>query len=348
MTTRQCPDTEGHRRRRSDFSPPPAQAAHPCGTNAGDDAGTELPGATRRSRAHRKSLSTFAAARSTGTKRMAESACRQGTPMGSSAVMLTRTELLALHDQQVRGTIASRLPGSWRPSWDGPVLQVATPARGFAFAQDLDGLTVEELDALIGRVRNRSAARGQAVEWKTYGHDRRDLPARLQLAGFAPEDEETVVIGLAADLIASGEAPDGITVRATTDLTDLRRIAAMESEVWGADWSWLADDLHDRICSAAENIVVLVAEAAGEVVSAAWLVILPGTQFAALWGGSTLRQWRGKGIYRTLVARRAQIATDRGITYLLVDASTDSRPILQRLGLHPVTTTTPWVWSPTT
>lgn len=40
-------------------------------------------------------------------------------------------------------------------------------------------------------------------------------------------------------------------------------------------------------------------------VSAAWLVIIPGTEFAALWGGSTLAEWRRKGIYRALVARRA-------------------------------------------
>ncbi|MEE6261606.1 GNAT family N-acetyltransferase [Plantactinospora sonchi] len=262
--------------------------------------------------------------------------------------MTTQDELLLLHDQQVRGTIAARLPKTWKPSWDGPVLQVVTPARGFAFAQDLDGLSVEELDALIGRVRDRSAACGQAVEWKTYGHDRQDLTERLRLAGFAPEAEETVVVGLATNLTAAGEVPDGITVRPTTDSADLRRIAAMESEVWGVDWSWLADDLRDRISSAPENIVVLVAEAAGEVVSAAWLVILPGTDFAALWGGSTLAQWRRKGIYRALVARRAQLATERGVTYLLVDASKDSSPVLQRLGLQVVTTTTPWVWSPTT
>ncbi|WP_307846935.1 GNAT family N-acetyltransferase [Micromonospora sp. D93] len=247
----------------------------------------------------------------------------------------------------MRGTIASRLPNNWKPSWDGPVLQIATPARGCAFAQDLDGLSIE-LDALIGRVRDRSAARGQAVEWKTYGHDRRDLTERLRLAGFVPEDEETVVIGLATNLTAASEAPDGIAIRATTDLADLGRIAAMESEVWGVDWSWLAGDLRDRIESAPENIVVLVAEAADEVVSAAWLVIIPGTEFAALWGGSTLLQWRRKGIYRALVARRAQLAADRGIKYLMVDASKDSSPILQRLGLHPISTTTPWVWSPTT
>ncbi|MDI6097334.1 GNAT family N-acetyltransferase [Actinoplanes sp. NEAU-A12] len=262
--------------------------------------------------------------------------------------MTTYSELLALHDQQVRGSIASRLPDNWKPSWDGPVLQITTPARGLAFAQDLDGLSVEELDSLIERARDRSAAHGQAIEWKTYGHDRQDLPERLRLAGFAPEDQETIVIGQATDLTGAGEVPDGITIRATTDLSDLRRIAAMESEVWGVDWSWLADDLLDRIRSAPDNIVVLVAEAEGEVVSAAWLAAFPGTEFAALWGGSTLAPWRRKGIYRALVARRAQIASEWGVKYLMVDASPDSSPILQRLGLHPVSTTTPWVWSPAT
>jgi hypothetical protein len=100
--------------------------------------------------------------------------------------MTTQSTLLALHDAQVRGSIADRLPKSWRPSWDGPVLQIATPGRGLAFAQDLDGLSGAELDALIGRVRDRAALLGQAVEWKTYGHDRRDLTERLRLAGFAP------------------------------------------------------------------------------------------------------------------------------------------------------------------
>ncbi|MEU5931700.1 hypothetical protein [Micromonospora sp. H61] len=57
--------------------------------------------------------------------------------------MTTRSELRALHDQRVRGTIASRLPNNWKPSWDGPVLQIATRARGFAFVQDLDGLSVD-------------------------------------------------------------------------------------------------------------------------------------------------------------------------------------------------------------
>jgi GNAT superfamily N-acetyltransferase len=89
-----------------------------------------------------------------------------------------------------------------------------------------------------------------------------------------------------------------------------------------------------------------VAEAGDELVAAAWIVFRPGTEFAGLLGGSTREAWRGRGIYRALVARRAALARARGVRYLQVDASDDSRPILERLGFAGVTETTPYVWAP--
>ena len=120
----------------------------------------------------------------------------------------------------------------------------------------------------------------------------------------------------------------------------------MKSAVWGADYGWVAEDLDGRLASDPENLVVFMAEAAGVVVSAAWLEINPGTDFAGLWGGSTLQAWRGRGIYKALVAARARVAAARGVKYLQVDASADSEPILQRLGFRAITTTRPFVWTP--
>jgi GNAT superfamily N-acetyltransferase len=73
---------------------------------------------------------------------------------------------------------------------------------------------------------------------------------------------------------------------------------------------------------------------------------VPGTRFAGLWGGGTVEAHRGRGIYRALVAQRARAAVDRGYRYLQVDASSQSRPILERLGFHPLSTTTPYVYVP--
>ena len=67
-----------------------------------------------------------------------------------------------------------------------------------------------------------------------------------------------------------------------------------------------------------------------------------GTDFASLWGGGTLPEWRGRGIFRALVARRAALAAARGYRCLQVDALPTSEPILARLGFVRLATTTPY------
>ncbi|KDN84041.1 GNAT family N-acetyltransferase [Kitasatospora cheerisanensis] len=261
------------------------------------------------------------------------------------------TALLAAYDEHMRGLGAAR-DGETQQS-DGPLLRKHGGFRGFITSPTADlGLRGAELDELITRQRDFFAARGEAVEWKTRGHDLpADLPERLTAAGFVAEAPETVLIGLTAELATPTPVPEGIVLRPVTAPADMRRIAAMESEVWGEDWSWLADDLADRAAADPDGFLVVAAETdtrTPEVVSAAWLMRTPGTEFAGLWGGSTLAAWRGRGIYRSLVAHRARWALDRGIRYLQVDASPDSAPILRRLGMHAVTTTTPYVWTPPT
>jgi GNAT superfamily N-acetyltransferase len=251
----------------------------------------------------------------------------------------TQEALLAAYDAQVRTALADRPPAGVTCDWDGTLLRCTGMHRGFVNYRSLAGADV---DALIARTVAFFAERGQAFEWKTHGHDQpADLPDRLRAQGFVPEDVETVLIGETALMAREPVPPGGVTLREVSRLEDFRRIADLESDVWGEDWSWLAEDLASR-----DGLIVLVAEAADEVISAAWLVLNRGTEFAGLWGGSTRAKWRGRGIYRALVARRAQLAGHHGVKYLQVDASGDSRPILERLGFVTVTTTTPYVWTP--
>ncbi len=254
--------------------------------------------------------------------------------------MTDTAALLAAYDAQLRGAAEGLDPPA---DFDGPLVRVHYPHRGFVSYRTLDG--VDDLDALIARQVEHFAGLGQPFEWKTRGHDRPvDLPERLRAAGFVAESTETVLVGLAAEMAHDPVLPAGVALRHVDSDADFARIAALESAVWGDDWGWLAEDLRRR----AATSDVLVAEAEAQVVSAAWIVYKPGTDFAGLWGGSTLVEWRGRGIYRALVARRAQLAVARGVRYLQVDASDDSRPILQRLGFVAITTTTPYIWSPST
>jgi GNAT superfamily N-acetyltransferase len=110
-------------------------------------------------------------------------------------------------------------------------------------------------------------------------------------------------------------------------------------------------ELHERLLTqfrdAPESLRMVVAMAADEPVAAARIEFVPGTDFAGLWGGGTVPEWRGRGIFRALVAYRASLAAERGYRYLQVDALPTSRPILERLGFAAVARTTPYVFTPT-
>lgn len=257
--------------------------------------------------------------------------------------------LREVYDTRLRTWQPDKLPPDARVEHDGPVVRVVgLDHRGFVTYQSLAGLGGAEVDELIARQRDYFAARGEGVEWKWHGHDvPADLPIRLIAAGFVPEAPETVVIGLAAPLAGAGPVdPEGIRLREVTELADLERIAEMERAVWSTDKSHLVSGLAAEIAADPTGITVVVAETTTDpatVVSAGWVRYVPGTGFATLWGGSTLAHWRGRGIYKALVRYRARLAIARDLPYLQVDASDDSRPILERVGFVPVTTTTPYV-----
>ncbi|MET8371090.1 GNAT family N-acetyltransferase [Micromonospora profundi] len=257
--------------------------------------------------------------------------------------------LRAAYDNQLRPEIPDPIPAGVTVERDGPLVRIiGLDAGGFLTYRDLGGLTGEALDELIARQVELFRERGQSVEWKLNEHDEpADLADRLRAAGFVAQERETVVVGPVAPLAAAlPVAPEGVRLREVTSREDLERIAAMEEEVWQEDRSHLVTGLGKEIDADPHSITVVVAEAGGTVVSAGWVRFPANTGFGTLWGGSTLPQWRRKGIYRALVTYRARLADQRGRTLLQVDASEDSRPILQRLGLVPVTTTTPYVYTP--
>jgi GNAT superfamily N-acetyltransferase len=256
--------------------------------------------------------------------------------------------LLAVYDAQLRALIPDPLPAGEQVEHDGPVLRFkGGVGGGWVLYRDLGELDGAELDELIARQVRVFAERGERFEWKLHGHDRpADLPERLRAAGFEPEDLETVVIAPIAAVAGPPLLPDGVALREVTERHDLERIGAMEEEVWQQGHSWLPEMIEAERAADPDSIAVVVAEAGETVVCAAWIRFALETEFATLWGGATLPEWRRRGVYRATVAYRANLAAERGFRYLEVDASSDSAPILQRLCFVAVTTTTPYVWSP--
>src|SRR5450631_1956372 len=243
------------------------------------------------------------------------------------------------HDARLAAHDGVRLWVPAGPSYEqrGSVLRVVGQHRGFIDTARNVRAAAQAPDDLILDQRDFFAQRGEAIQWKTRGHDEPpDLPARLLAAEFVPQERETVVVGIAEQMAVEPVLPDGVRLRQVHEPWDFGHIAAMESEVWDDDLVWMAQDLQDRLQAAPHQIVVLVAEADGWVTSAALQEFMSGTEFAGLWGGSTLRAWRGHGAYRALVARRAQLSRARAVRYLQADASDDSLPILLQLGFEAV------------
>jgi GNAT superfamily N-acetyltransferase len=267
---------------------------------------------------------------------------------------VTPDELLAAFHQQIRLRDRDAEPGNVVER-DGLVHRnyPADPTTPGAMIETPEGLG-DDPDAVIARQRDFFRDRGQRVEWKTYGYDEpADLGQRLSAAGFVGEELEALILGDAEVVAVDVDLPPGVRVRAVEDgpglERDLKRIADLHDLIWpGTRWITLRFGEEMR---ARPDLVrgCLVEESAdGPVLCASWLRMVEGTDFAGLWGGATHPDWRRRGLYRATVAHRARLALDAGYRFLRVDASPHSRPILERAGLHQVSTTTPYVLDPAT
>jgi len=189
--------------------------------------------------------------------------------------------------------------------------------------------------------------RGERFEWKLYDYDQPpDLASRLLAAGFTAEDEEALMVADVAAVTAPVELPAGVRLLPVTDEAGVGLLIDVHERVFGIDHSQLRQSLLTQLRDSPEMTGMVVAMAGDEPVCSARIEFLPGTDFAGMWGGGTLPAWRGRGIYRALVAYRAGLAAARGYRYLQVDALPDSRPILERLGFVRLARTTPYVWEP--
>ncbi|UOD80779.1 GNAT family N-acetyltransferase [Paenarthrobacter ureafaciens] len=253
---------------------------------------------------------------------------------------------LEAYDAQLR--TEAEIPGALTVHGHGPLLLAAfVGGRGFITYRGLGGADHQGIQALVAEALNffRSQPHITNVEWKSRGHDHAPgLHDALLANGFTADEPESIMIGEARTLNAEVPVPDGVRLRRVVDEPDVRAMSAMQDGVFGGPVSKeRADELLHRL-SLDDSIELWVAEAEGRMVSAGRLEPVPGTDFAGIWGGATLPEWRGRGIYRALTARRAQSALARGKTLINSDSTEFSRPILERSGLIKVSTTTPYRW----
>ncbi|HEV2439471.1 MAG TPA: GNAT family N-acetyltransferase [bacterium] len=268
---------------------------------------------------------------------------------------MTPAELLARFDAEMRIDPPAPSEPGVRYERVGSVVRAIGAWNAVVFAR----LTPDDADAVIADqvAFFRSLAGGVvpgadagAIEWKVYGHDLpADLGARLAAAGFEPDEPETLaVFDLGTELREGPDTgaagPEEVEIRQVGDEAAFADFIAAGAAAFGRDVNeqktrigrelkaWLSDPA----------LALYVAYARGRAVASARAEFPPGRSFAGLWGGGTIAEYRGRGIYRALVQARAREARRRGYRFLRVDARETSRPILERLGFLALTTVIEW------
>ncbi|OAR23193.1 GCN5 family acetyltransferase [Streptomyces sp. ERV7] len=254
-------------------------------------------------------------------------------------------EVLALFDRQMRETSPPDGPAA-RVERAGRVVRQTGPDpawNGILWS----GLDEACADREIAEQVRHFTTLGREFEWKLYAHDTPgDLGGRLRAAGFTAEPAEALMVAETKDQLGTTELPDGVELVPVTDTAGVALMAAVHEQAFGDDASRIARRMELQLAEAPDTLVAVMAVADGVPVCAARMELIPGTEFAGLWGGGTAEAWRGRGIYRALVSYRARVAAERGYRFLQVDASDRSEPILRRLGFARLSTTTPYVYQP--
>ena len=197
-----------------------------------------------------------------------------------------------------------------------------------------------------------SAVRGAAkvLMWKLYAHDvaREALRVALLARGFEENDHSTLMACsvdavLAALPVDHGNAKSG---QSSLDVRELTTAASLDAyqEIWDDVWpdapnARYVDDYRDRLVQRDAGIVFFAGfTASNEPVSSGYMFHAPDAPYALLCGGTTKAAWRRQRAYTSLLGARAQRAQLRGASYLAVEASPESKPILARLGFTPLST----------
>ncbi|MBM6617989.1 GNAT family N-acetyltransferase [Bacillus suaedaesalsae] len=244
---------------------------------------------------------------------------------------MNKQQLLDIYTKEQR--IEANHPGWERIVTEHTVRNVSMfGEKGFVIYSNLNK---ENVHAIIDQEIQYFKSISQGFEWKCYDYDQPDnIKDILIEKGFTVEDPEALLvldIESKKDLLAMNISPEIVRI---TDDKGIDGIVSLEDAIWNESHAELGERLKRDLKDDPENLLIYAAIIDGKVVSGAWMYLHEGTSFGSLWGGSTLPEYRGRGIYTSLIAIRAQYALKKGYKLLTVDASPMSAPILQKRGFE--------------
>ena len=180
-----------------------------------------------------------------------------------------------------------------------------------------------------------------ALCWRLHADDSPcdALVASLLAAGFERDADSTQHF-ISPDALVAHTAhiacPNGFEIRELVSPSELEDYIGVWDDVWpGMPNKRYVNDYQLLMESGERGLRFWAAFEGGLAVSSAYLIHPPGIAMALLCGGATRANYRHRGVYHALIRTRAQAAAAAGVTTLCVDASSESAPVLQKLGFVP-------------
>jgi hypothetical protein len=251
-----------------------------------------------------------------------------------------RQDLLALFDQEMRRELI--YPDLRKDVLPWGVRHVR-PAPGKSFISYYQ-LNENTADAAIQEQIEYFHGINQPFEWIVYDHDTPlDMKSRLAAHGFEPDEPAALML---LDLESAPTVllePPQVDLRAITRREGLDDVIQVLEQVWGGSFAWVTERLGSHL-EIPGYLNVYVAYVDDQPASVGWVYYHTGDQltqgsyfaqgshFARLFGGSTVAELRGRGLYTAILAQRAQESLQRGVRYLTVEAGPMSQPILAKHG----------------
>ena len=182
--------------------------------------------------------------------------------------------------------------------------------------------------------------------WKVYEYDRpADLGERLISCGFEPDSDppDAVMILDLLNVPPSLLTPVQGDVRRITHADQLEDVIQVEQQVWGGSFEWIRARMGGHL-EVPGYLSVFVASVDQQPACTGWIYYNLKGEFASLWGGSTVPDYRQQGLYTAVLAARVQEAIQRGYRFLTIDAGAMSGPIVARHGFQVLTHATTYDW----
>ncbi|HFG1918904.1 TPA: GNAT family N-acetyltransferase [Vibrio cholerae] len=197
-------------------------------------------------------------------------------------------------------------------------------------------------ESIVKEQLNYFNKRNLSFEWKTYSTDTPSNIGNVLLAnGFEQaESESFMVLDLSK---ATSETFDESQITEVSDSKGIHDAIRVQEQVWGGNFDWQYKYLMKFKEQSPDAISIYVVYANGQPVTSAWLTFNKNSPFAGIWGGSTIKEFRGNGYYSLLLNKRIVEAKARGLKYLIIDASDMSKPIVAKRGFEVVATTTGYI-----